>query len=187
MITPGRWPPVYDFDSLALQIKELVSNHGIFEVFYQYSQQFDPALCQGDIVHFRSPFPVIDKDGDISTIDNGYSNWVILGNTCDLDRDIHDAEYSHISPLFELKSDEPERILNGLKSYGSYKKFYIPCWDQKVHPGYLIDFTTMCSVHKSCLFNEKLVSVLARMGRISWLLLHSCIVRYLARDDGRHA
>jgi hypothetical protein len=181
-----KWPPVYDFETLANQIKELVSNYRIFDVFFQNDIIVNAPLCQGDIVRFKSPFPIIDADGDISTSDDEYSDWVIIGNTCDLARDIQDVEYSHLSPLFELGPDEPEPILAGLKAYSSYKKFYIPSWKDNEHPGYYLDYSYMCSAHKSCLFNPDLVNFSARMGRYSWLLFHSCIVRYLARDDGRH-
>jgi hypothetical protein len=186
MNAPEKWPPVYDFETLAGQIKELVSNYRIFDVFFQNDIVVNAPLCQGDIVHFKSPFPIIDAEGDISTIDEEFSNWIIIGNTCDLTREIQDIEFSHLSPLIELRQDEPESILIGLKAYSSYKKFYIPSWNEKTHPGYFLDFTHMCSTHKSCLFNANLVNLSARMGRLSWLLFHSCIVRYLARDDGRH-
>jgi hypothetical protein len=186
MNTTSKWPPVYDFDSLAAQIKELVSNQQIFNVFYQNDDPVNVALCQGDIIQFKSPLPVIDAEGDIGTVDGEFSNWVIIGNTCDLDRQIHNTGYSHISPLIKLRADEPEPILAGLKAYSSFKRFFIPPWQLNDTPGYFLDFTQMCSVHKSCLLNENVVTVSARMGRLSWLLFHSCIVRYLARDDGRH-
>ena len=40
------------------------------------------------------------------------------------------------------------------------------------------------TVHKS-VFPEH-ARVVARMQYAAWVLLHSCLVRFLARDDGRH-
>jgi hypothetical protein len=185
MNIPGRWPPIYDFESLAAQIKDLVGNHSIFDVFYQGQTLYEPQVCQGDIFQFISPFPYVDSEGDISTTVEGFSNWIIIGNTCDLLNE-NSMEYTHIAPLFELQENESVKILNGLKSYKSYKKFYIPPWVDKQHPGYYLDFTHMCSAQRGCLENDALVVRSARMGRLSWLLFHSCMVRYLARDDGRH-
>ena len=184
-ITRG-WPPVYDFDTLALQIKDLISNQGIFQSFYSDDSSPELMLCQGDVVQFCSPFPVVDSDGDISTLEEGYSQWLIVGNTCDLDRDIKTLDFTHISPLVELDDTVPSTIISGLKSYNSYKKFYLPSWNDSKHPGYILDFTKMCSVHKSFLFNQKQVFLSARMSYLSWLLFNSCIVRYFARDDGRN-
>jgi hypothetical protein len=186
MNSVGQWPPVYDFETLAAQIKSLVSSYGIFDIFFQNNGPVNVALCQGDVIQFRSPFPLIDEAGDISYLDEGYSSWVIIGNTCDLDRAINDSEYSQVSPLMELAADEPGPILEKLKSYRSNRRFFVPSWSSAAHPGYYVDFTKMCSIHKSCLFNDDLVKVSARMSFLSWVLFHSCIVRYLARYDGRH-
>lgn len=186
MTMPRGWPPVYDFDTLSTQIKDLVRSRGIFPVFYSSDVLTEQALCQGDIIQFQSPFPVIDSEGDISTIDEGYSLWLIIGNTCDLDRDIQELEYSHISPIIEIDETVPPSLISGLMSYSSFKKFYLPSWSDSSHPGFILDFTRMCSVHKSCIFNREQVTLSARMSYLAWLLFNSCIVRYFARDDGRH-
>ncbi len=133
MTTSRGWPPTYDFDTLTTQIKDLISTQSIFRIFYSDDTLPDVALCQGDVVQFRSPFPVIDSEGDISTIDGECAQWIIIGNTCDLDRDRHDLEYSHVSPLIELDKDVPASVIDGLRRYNSFKKFYLPPWCDHSH------------------------------------------------------
>jgi hypothetical protein len=178
-----RWPPVYDFDGLGAEINRLVLDCGIFEQFF-HRRNLSLDLCQGDILEFPGQFPYIDKNGNINIIDEDYDYWIILGNTCDLHRDLPSPHFSHITPLISLKSGTPPHILQGLRSYDSYKKFYIPSWESHSNQSFFIDFTLMCSVDKECLQN--VTKLTTRLTRKSWLLLHSCMVRYLARDDGRH-
>ncbi len=178
-----RWPPVYDFDELGKEINSLVSSCGIFDEFF-LEENLNLNLCQGDIVKFPGQFPFIDESGSIAIIDGNYDYWLILGNTCDLHRNLPSPHLSHISPLIPLDSDAPENVVRGLRSYNSYKKFFIPRWDDSVNKCFTIDFTLMASVDKNCLLN--VTELTARLTFKSWLLLHSCLVRYLARDDGRH-
>lgn len=178
-----RWPPVYDFDGLGEEINRLVSSCGIFDQFF-LKENLDSNLCQGDILKFPGQFPFIDENGNVAIIDEEYDYWLILGNTCDLHRELPSPHFSHITPLIPLDMDIPEKVVSGLRSYDSYKKFYIPPWDVSVNKGFIIDFTLMSSVDKNCLLT--LTELTTRLTRKSWLLLHSCLVRYLARDDGRH-
>jgi hypothetical protein len=39
-------------------------------------------------------------------------------------------------------------------------------------------------LHRAALRGDD-THVVARMSRLGWVLLHSCLVRFLARDDGR--
>ncbi len=178
-----RWPPIYDFEELGEEITRLVSNSGIFDIFF-HRRNLDANLCQGDILKFPGQFPFIDDKGNISVIDDDYEYWMILGNTCDLHRDLSSPHFSHITPLIPLHEDTPENIVKGLQSYNSYRKFYVPPWNGSSAQGFVINFTFMCSVDKTCLAG--LTELTARLTQKSWLLLHSCLVRYLARDDGRH-
>jgi hypothetical protein len=179
----GRWPPTYDFDTLATQIREIVGNRSIFNVFFTSATE-DAERYQGDIVSFSGNMPIIDAEGDVSVIDDIFEHWMIIGNTCDLSRIENDESCSHISPLVPITEDTPSEIILGLQGYKNYKKFFIPNWANPAALGYYIDFTLICSINKFCLF-ENCVTV-ARLNWISWLLLHSCLVRYLARDDGRN-
>jgi len=73
---------------------------------------------------FESRFPIIDSDGDISTIKEDFEFWILLGNTCDLERNISDIEFSHIAPLKELNSNTPQKISNILKLTTAIKDLY---------------------------------------------------------------
>ena len=179
-----RWPPIYDFNELGAEINRLVSTNGIFDEFF-HAKNMDSNLYQGDILKFPGQFPFIDKNGNVAIVDEDYEYWMVLGNTCDLHRDILPSpHFSHITPLIPLATDTPDGVINGLRSYNSYRKFYIPSWDSSITHGFIINFTFMCSVDKKCLL--ALTELATRLTFKSWLLMHSCMVRYLARDDGRH-
>lgn len=185
----SRWPPVYDFNELGQQINKLIESREIFETFY-YREGLDAILCQGDVINFAGLAPYIDQDGDISSLDEEYDFWLILGNTCDLqriptrDKINNFPPFSHITPLIPIPTDAPDEIVNGLRTYNSYKKFFVPSWENSSRQEYIVDFTLICSVDKVCLNSKAIVT--ARLTQKSWVLLHSCLVRYLARDDGRH-
>lgn len=184
----GRWPPIYDFEELGQQIKELINDGSIFHRFYT-SKISEPELCQGDIVTLKNDPVYIDKDGDIAVIDEEFDYWLIIGNTCDLARDLsidsslRFPHLTHISPLIQIPHDIPSQILANLKKYKLFKKVFIPKWGNEVNDYYL-DLTIIVSIEKQCLVNHS--STAARLNFKTWLLLHSCLVRYLARDDGRH-
>ena len=184
----GRWPPVYDFDELGQQIKDLINDGSIFHQFF-VPQINETELFQGDIVSLKNDPVYIDKDGDIAIIDGGFDHWVILGNTCDLARNLTaDGDsalphLTHISPLIPVPQDTPTNILNNLKKYKLYKRVFIPRWGNEENDFY-IDLTIMNSIEKQCLIDHS--EITARLNFKTWLLLHSCLVRYLARDDGRH-
>ena len=178
-----RWPPVYDFEGLGEEINRLVSTRDIFDVFF-LKRNLDSNLCQGDILKFPGQFPFIDENGNITVIDEDYDYWMILGNTCDLHRNLDNPHFSHITPLIPIDEDAPDGVVKGLQSYDSYRRFYIPSWDASTIHGYAIDFTSICSVDIQCLQNR--TELTTRLTFNSWILLHSCLVRYLARDDGRH-
>jgi len=178
-----RWPPIYDFESLGKEINRLVANSAIFDIFF-HTRNLDSGLCQGDILKYPGIFPFISENGDVQVMDEEYDYWAILGNTCDLARELPSPHLSHITPLVPLGLDTPEEVFNGLCSYDSYKKFFIPTWDASIAPGFVVDFTFICSVDKNSLLRHS--EMVARLTFKSWLLFHSCLVRYLARNDGRH-
>ncbi len=173
----NRWPPVYDFDSLTSEIKRLVDK-GLEEGFYKKDPNLK-SLFQGDIIELDMMFPYIDDNGDISAIES--KKWLILGNTCDITRD--DLPYTNIIPLDELEDTVPSDIITNLKNFQSYKKIFFPAINNVIL-GYVAEFTQICSIEKSYLIkNAKKISELEYH---SWVLFHSCIVRYFARDDGRN-
>ena len=172
-----RWPPVYDFDSLQAEIKQLI-NRGLEENFYSENPNLEE-LFQGDIIELDIIFPYIDNSGNVSGIDA--NKWLILGNTCDITRD--DLAYTNILPLDELREDVPYEIINNLKKFQSYKKIFFPDISKKTL-GYVAEFTKICSIEKSYLLQE--FKKVSELEYHSWVLFHSCIIRYFARDDGRN-
>jgi len=180
-IREGVWPPAYDAEELANQIRTLVKDQRIFKSFYQ-EIALDIALCQGDIVEFNSVMPVIDEEGGLAVLDD-YHYWMILGNTCDLSRDVDDCRYTHICPLAPIEDDMPEDVLVNLKNYRMSRRIYVPDWSGIDKAGFTLDLTLVTSIDKGCLHSNTRRA--ARMGMYAWLLLHSCLVRFLARDDRR--
>ncbi len=172
----NRWPPVYDFDSLKAEIKLLV-DRGLEENFYKDSPNLEN-FFQGDIFELDMEFPYIDENGDVVSIES--NKWLILGNTCDIDR--NDLPYTNIIPLDELDG-VPTNIIDKLKRFQNYKKIFFPNID-KEQVGYVADFTKICSIEKTFLIGNAIK--ISELEYSSWVLFHSCIVRYFARDDGRH-
>jgi hypothetical protein len=184
----GRWPPVYDFNELGQQIKELIDDGSIFHHFFIHGV-IGEEFFQGDIITLKSDPVYIDSDGDVAIIDEEFQYWVILGNTCDLARDLSKdtsliiPQLTHISPLIPIPQDIPDDILGNFKKYKLYKRVFIPRWGS-IGNDFYIDLTIINSIEKQCLIDHS--NIAARLNFKTWLLLHSCLVRYLARDDGRH-
>lgn len=184
----GRWPPVYDFEELANVIKKLINSEELFKQFFKLYIK-DTELLQGDIVNFKGYPCYIDASGDISALEQEYNHWMILGNSCDLARTSLQADSSlglphltHITPLIPIDRNIPRQVLTDLKKFKLFKKMFVPSWSS--NQNYYIDFTIITSIEKKCLLNNALVE--ARLRRNSWFLFHACLVRYLARDDGRN-
>lgn len=184
----NRWPPIYDFEELGQQINKLIKDESIFNQFYEL-QISNTELFQGDIIGFNGNPIYIDKDGDVSIIDEDYDFWIILGNTCDLSRTISPSNntvfphLTHISPLIPIPSDTPPDIVGNFKKYKFYKRIFVPNWVTAQYD-YYVDLTMINSIEKQCLIDRS--KVVARLRYETWILLHSCLVRYLARDDGRN-
>lgn len=179
----NRWPPVYDADSLKQQIASITKADGFENLFYnQYPTK--SSFFQGDLIKLDAQFPFIDEEGNIcidEADDDEKQQWVILGNTCDLTR--MDINYTNLAPVSKIQDSIDETILNSLRQFQSYKKIRFPDTVYNTN-GYLLDFTQTCSVNKKYLLeNAQKTHELSLTG---WVLFHSCIVRYFARDDGRH-
>jgi hypothetical protein len=170
-----RWPVIYDSAQLLEQINELKSKS---ELFYQKDELVQDFLCQGDVIYLEKDFLYYDKDGSPALIE-GCNYWVVLGNTCDIQRSIEDVPLTQIIPLIELVSVEA-KVLSDLKSFQSFKKFYYQQINKK---HYIVDFTEVCTINKDFLVNNSIKK--KELSYIGWILFHCCIVRYLARDDGR--
>lgn len=91
---------------------------------------------------------------------------------------------SLIAPLLPVKSDLTAEQLRVLRRYEYYKQFYIPPWaDDQDQLHRLADFMQLVTIEKAAF--HKSAKLVARLQFPAWALLHACIVRYLARDDGR--
>jgi hypothetical protein len=175
-----RWPPIYDAQQLAEQIKDLSSRGELNKQFYS-NEVLDVPWCQGDVIELSSQFPYIDHDGEPSVLESpscGY--WLLMSNTCDLTRNLADVRWANLVPLFEVQPSKEE--LDVLQQYSQSRKFYAPPWAPEIQH-MVAELTMPITVDRRCL-DGRAVRV-ASMSRIAWYLFHSCIVRYLARDDGR--
>ncbi|WOE69067.1 hypothetical protein RZR97_08085 [Hydrogenimonas thermophila] len=176
-----RWATIYDFEELQNQIKQIVKSN-YTKGFYKLSID-KHSLFQGDIIKLDKKFAYLNKDGQFQAeYFSGF--WIILGNSCDFDRDIKDLPFTNITPMQKLNGDVPEKIINGLKNFQNYKHMYIPSFDS--NDEYFIDFTKIMTISKEYLKSDIYNFKIAELTFDSWILLHSCLVRYFARDDGRN-
>lgn len=177
-----RWPPVYDAEELSSTIDTLAAQ-GAGRWMYS-SSRAGPDYCQGDVLEFHSPFPYINETGQ--AVKRGpFSLWLLIGNTCDLSRDISDLRWTSLIPILRSKStDVKPEYLTSLKKYRTSRTFFVPSWfTSNSDEFYYAPLPQVVTVHRQSLESAK---VLARLNFRGWLLLHSCVVRYLARDDGRN-
>lgn len=179
-----RWPPIYDTEELERAIREQVQTGRLEKEFWL--RKVDTSyLAQGDLLRLRAGVPVIAADGEPSMMDD-VPEWLILGNTCDLERELRELEWSQIVPIVRLKSvDVPPNHQDALRSYSVMRRFYLPSWDDSAHEIAYADLTRIVTVHKAALVAN--ASSASRMSIHGWVVLHACLVRFLARDDGRHA
>lgn len=178
-----RWPPIYDARDLASQIHELVISGRLEKEFYDL--QGEPVLCQGDIFRLVAPLPVIDELGEATALDD-VEYWMAIGNTCDFSRSIEDVCWTQLIPIFDLTelSAVSAQDLHKLRTYQPFRKFYVPPWRSDLLGRLLVvDFTRPIAVHKKAIFD--VATLERRLSHYAWILFHSCLIRFLARDDGR--
>jgi hypothetical protein len=185
-----RWPPVYDADGLIKMIEELAARSDLAAAFYDWraDRSMTPVndVCQGDIVELPADVPVIGEDGAPIALEHPAGVWLVIGNTCDFDRSVTDARWTQLVPLVDLGGDD---FPNGpaLKRYMTSRAFYVPAWaDGVVGRCCVADLLRPVAVDKRVFASGK-ARVLARVTRAAWVLLNACLVRFLARDDGRYA
>ncbi|ODC01220.1 hypothetical protein A3197_01675 [Candidatus Thiodiazotropha endoloripes] len=184
--TTERWPPTYDAKDLANTLKELLTKDRLISKFYTDYRDPNLRYCQGDIIRLTSPVPSISGDGEIDITDD-YFYWMVIGNTCDIARDVKEVNWSQIVPLEYLGNDQEldDEFKTTLKKYDYNRLFYVPPWDRNQSgQNYIADFLRPVIIDKSVF---DIVSLEARLDYYSWMLFHICLVRFLARDDGRNA
>lgn len=137
------------------------------------------------MVELSAPVPLIADDGQPVVTDQT-AHWLVIGNTCDFDRPIDEVSWTQIVPLIDLGTgaDLGTNKLSQLKQYDAFRGFYVPPWPGGDDHHRLADFLRPVALHRGA-FGAHAKSV-ARMQPYSWVLLHSCLIRFLARDDGRH-
>jgi len=178
-----RWPPVYDADDLKLVIRELASSSDISKKFYGSRSSGIP--YQGDIIELNSALPLIWSDGQ-PAVHGNFQDWLVIGNTCDLHRNNKDVGFTQIVPIISIDANTANKQYDqkDFLSYAYSRRFYLPPWGAKLENSFsFADFLKPVTVHKSAILDH--ASIKATMSQHTWLLLHSCLVRFLARDDGR--
>src|SRR5450432_2767444 len=129
-----RWPPVYDADDLANQIRQLTEGERLEREFFEWrldrSITIPGDICQGDVVVLKSGVPVILEDGQPGTLEHPESAWLVIGNSCDFNRRIDDARWTqlvpigNVGPLGEVSSSQ----VSAARRYTQARRFYVPPW-----------------------------------------------------------
>jgi hypothetical protein len=185
-----RWPPVYDADGLIKMIEELAARPDVAAAFYEWRADRSTStvadVCQGDIIELATDVPAIGEDGAPLAEEHPGGFWLVIGNTCDFDRSVKDVRWTQLVPIVDLGGDDlPEA--RALKRYMTSRAFYVPAWfEGVVGRCCTADFLRPVAVDKR-VFASGRAKVLARLTRPAWVLLNACLVRFLARDDGRYA
>jgi len=179
VIESDRWPPVYDAEDLQQTICDLIN--GDLEAQFWTSVRSDPPVCQGDVVALDGGVPVLDEAGE-AAVTGGFHYWMVIGNTCDFARDAADVPWSQIVPVEWFAEIDP-RDLRPLRRYELFRRFFVPHWKSDGAGVFFADLLRPVTIDKRALSNGQ--RTIARMSRRGWMLLHACLVRFLARDDGR--
>lgn len=150
--------------------------------FYDASGQFE-GLCFGDIIELNIKFTYIDSSGNPRATPGKIKYWVVLGNTCDVTRSIQTL----IVPLEVITDDVANgAMLHEQRSYKFYRSFYLPSWPGDVSNGhYRVNFCQIVNVNVQFLQTQQ-SNIVARLSNKGFVLLNICLVRFLARDDGRN-
>jgi hypothetical protein len=186
-----RWPPVYDADDLANQIRLLTEGERLEREFFEWrldrSTTIPSDICQGDVVTLKSDVPVILEDGQPGTLEHPESVWMVIGNSCDFDRTIDDARWTQLVPIGNAGPlGEVSAQLGAARRYTQARKFYVPPWSAEAERHlHIADLLLPVAVDKRA-FHGPEIALQARMSRSAWILLNACLVRFLARDDGRY-
>jgi hypothetical protein len=189
-----RWPPVYDLDDLVAQIKRLTTHHDIAEAFYEWRRDrsiVEPGdVCQGDVIDLASEVPVILEDGKPGIVDHPDRHWLVIGNTCDFDRKLDEARWTQLVPIISvgLASKLSAAELDAAQRYTQSRSFFVPAWNaDRARSVHVADLLRPVGVDKRVLHGTAPKGVVqARISRAAWILLNACLVRFLARDDGRY-
>lgn len=178
---PVRWPAVYDSAELAKTIRKLIEPSAEAQISIYREDESLPSVCQGDIVALKTAIPVIGPSGTPEKIEAPVVFWLVVGNTCDFERDT--VSHLSICPVMDYQL-VPGVNLDSVRRFKTSRLFHVRPWSDGMSNSLCADLNFMVSADKSALAN-----IAKRETRLSWhgwILLHCCLVRFLARDDGRH-
>lgn len=181
MEDPKRWPVVYDKDELFSTISDVQSSTDVSKNYYQSINDRQAEVFQGDIIKLESEIPVIGTAGRPAAIRAETNYWLIVGNTCDFTRD--EVKWMGLCPIADASAMDVTK-LNPIKEFKTSRLYYVRPWEDDVCAALVADLTQTVCISKNSLIDHAVVC--ARLQRESWLLFHCCLVRYLARDDGRN-
>lgn len=185
-LSPGRWPPSYDADQLQESIRAIIREERLTSSFYLPAGHPVEDVAQGDILELDARFVYLDEQARPRAEKDANRYWVVVGNTCDLARSLDQVRWTQLVPirLEGQLSTTPQDVLSAFKRYEHGRRFYVPPWNAAVADECMVaEFLETVTIHRQGLNQGKVV---ARMDFPGWILFHSCLVRYLARDDGRH-
>ncbi len=182
-----RWPPIYDEIQLENQIKELATRDAIEKWFFAPDTDAVTGWCQGDLLVFDALLPELN-DQLRPFAKERHSLWVLLSNTCDLDRKIEDNPWAIVAPIMALgiPTEIPKDKKQSLEHFKTVRQMYWPHWPsiESTQSPFLwcLDWTRVCNLDRRAL---NLVKRRSQLSTYGWVLFHCALVRFLARDDGR--
>lgn len=180
-VSQGIWPPSYDEHELNESINGIIKGGVSPEEFYVKPAAGESNVYQGDIIELSTVLPLIDDECEASVVE-GFRYWIVIGNTCDISRDISDVKYTQVAPIIVL-DDIDSSVLSTFKNYKYNRRFFLPAWNPAVEPGCAVEFTMPVTVNKESIQNCMILE--AKLTYPAWILLNACLVRYIARGDGR--
>jgi hypothetical protein len=180
----SRWPPIYDFEELTLTIRDIVDGHALEKRIYE-PRLDGSSFFQGDVIVLDAEVPSIGPAGSVE-VQDAPPYWCVIGNTCDFAKPISDVAHTQIVPVWDLAdaAQGSRKTVQALRQYKYYTQFYYPPWDPSLRDStFVADLLRPVTIHKGALKSAQLA---ARLNRAGWILFHSCLVRFIARDDGRY-
>jgi hypothetical protein len=112
-----------------------------------------------------------------------------VGNTCDFDRDLVDVRWTQLVPIISLgaTTELSATELDAVRKYTQARTFHLPPWSTETErDAHVADLLRPVGVDKRVFRGPTpTATVQARVSRPAWILLNACLVRFLARDDGR--
>lgn len=182
LLEDGRWPPIADGDELRAAVSSILGSASFDKTFYQQDVSRGGIACQGDVFQLTCSVPFLDSAGNAVVDEAAYDHWMILGNTCDIERE--EVLLTIIAPLVPLRTALSAEENRALRRYEYAKRFFVPAWPgDPASVDSVVDFMQIASLEKTAFTSN--ARVVARLQFPAWALLHACLVRFLARGDGR--